>query len=107
MDVKKIDMSSTESSSCCLPFHDNKYPVGFFLNPKQVEGLGLEETVQPGDILNVVATIKVSSVTKREGQTECYVCITEMGCLKPAEHEETPANKMAKAYGEKDVNGQN
>lgn len=105
MNVKKIDMANTGESSCCLPFHDNKYSVGFFLNPKQVEALGIADDVQPGETMEIVATLKISSVTKREGQTECYVCITEMGCVKPAQTE-TPSNKMAKAYGEKDVNGQ-
>lgn len=99
MDTKKVDMSYSGSNCApCCSLYDSKYPIGFFLNPKQVEALGIPADVEPETEMEVVATIKINSVTKREGQTECYACVTEMGIV-PAAAKATPNAKMAKAYG--------
>ena len=103
MDTKKVDMSykGMDSSPCCS-LYDSKYPIGFFLNPKQVEALGIPADVEPETTMEIAATIKINSVTKREGQTECYACVTEMCIMK--DDKKDPNAKMAKAYskGESD-----
>lgn len=102
MDAKKVDMSYTGSDSMCCSLYDSKYPIGFFLSPKQVEALGIPADVEPETTMEIVATIKINSVTKREAQTECYACITEMCVIKA--DKAGPSAKMAKAYskGESD-----
>lgn len=101
MDTKMIDMSYTGSDcSPCCSLYDSKYPIGFFLNPKQVEALGIPATVEPETTMKMVGTIKINSVTKREGQTECYACVTEMAIV-PAEAKASPNAKMATAYAAK------
>jgi len=101
MDTKKVDMSYSGSDcSPCTSLYDNKYPIGFFLNPKQVDALGIPAEVEPGTTMEIVATVKINSVTRREGQVECYACVTEMGIV-PASSaaKATPNATMAKAYG--------
>lgn len=98
MDTKKVDMSYSGSDCApCCSLYDSKYPIGFFLNPKQVEALGIPAEVEPGTMMEVVATVKINSVTKREGQVECYACVTEMGIV-PAGKKQSPNAIMAKAY---------
>ena len=100
METKEVDMSydSMNDAPVCCGLYDSKYPIGFFLNPKQVKALGIPETVEPGATMEIVATIKITSVTKREGQTECYACVTEMGIVSAAKT--SPTAKMADAYAE-------
>ena len=105
MDTKMIDMSYTGSDcSPCCSLYDSKYPIGFFLNPKQVEALGIPATVEPETTFEVVAKIKINSVTKREGQVECYACVTDMGIVAAAV-KESPNAKMARAYSKGDKDG--
>lgn len=99
MDTKKVDMSYSGSDCApCCSLYDSKYPIGFFLNPKQVAALGIPDDVEPGTMMEVVATVKINSVTKREGQVECYACVTEMGIVPAAAAKVSPNAKMAKAY---------
>lgn len=106
METKKVDMSYSGSDCApCCSLYDSKYPIGFFLNSKQVEALGIPADAEPGAMMEVVATVKISSVTKREGQTECYACVTEMGIV-PAAVKESPNAKMAKAYSKGDKDGE-
>lgn len=96
METKKVDMSYSGNDAPCCSLYDSKYPIGFFLSPKQVEALGIPATVEPETTMEIVATVKINSVTKREGQTECYACVTEMGIVNAAKA--SPNAKMAKAY---------
>ena len=99
METKKVDMSYSGSDCApCCSLYDSKYPIGFFLNLKQVAALGIPDTVEPGTMMDIVATVKINSVTKREGQVECYACVTEMG-VASGTAKATPNAKMAKAYG--------
>lgn len=108
METKKVDMSYTGSDcSPCCSLYDSKYPIGFFLNSKQVEALGIPADAEPGAMMEICATVKINSVTKREGQTECYACVTEMGIVPAAAAKVSPTAKMAKAYkGEENGNEQ-
>ena len=100
MDAKMVDMSYSGSDCVpCCSLYDSKYPIGFFLNPKQVEALGIPADVEPETSMKMVATIKINSVTKREGQMECYACVTEMAIAPAAK--ESPNAKMATAYAAK------
>lgn len=105
MDTKMIDMARDEDDSCCMSIggYDNKYPIGFFLDPKTVKKLGIPDDVQPGQTIEVKAALKISSVTRREGKTEGYVCVTAMGIVQP--DKKTPAAKMADSYNGDDGNG--
>jgi len=96
----KIDMSYNNSGSfpCCSP-SDCHYPIGFFLSPKQIEQLGISDTVKPGDTMDVAATIKITSVTSKEKETELYAVVTEMGIVsKEKKAKPTAGELMAGAY---------
>ncbi len=104
MDIKKVDMKRSNDDMPCCGMYDSEYPIGFLLNPKQVADLGIPENVEPETTMEIVATIKVKSVTRREGQTELYACITEMGIVTAAKP--SPTAKMADAYAQgEDENG--
>lgn len=105
MDTKMIDMAREEDDSCCMSIggYDNKYPIGFFLDPKTVKKLGVPDDIQPGQTVEAHATLKISSVTRREGKTECYVCVTAMGLVQT--DAKTPSAKMAESYKEDEGNG--
>ena len=105
MDTKMIDMARDEDDSCCMSIggYDNKYPIGFFLDPKMVKKLGIPDDIQPGQVVEVQAALKFSSVTRREGKTEAYVCVTAMGIKQP--DKKTPAAKMAESYSGDEGNG--
>lgn len=104
MDAKRVDMSYSGSDCVpCCSLYDSKYPIGFFLNPKQVEALGIPADVEPETTMEMVATIKINSVTKREGQVECFACVTEMGIVPAAKT--SPNAKMANAYEGKGESG--
>ena len=100
MDAKMVDMkySGSDCSPCC---YDSEYPIGFFLSPKQVEALGIPETIEPDTVMDAMVKIKVKSVTRRTGEVELYAAVTEMGIV-PTSVKEDPTSKMAKAYGDDD-----
>ena len=99
MDIKKVDMSYDRSCDPCCGISDSNYPIGFFLNPKQVAALGIPADIEPETMLDAGITLKIKSVTKREGETEVYACVTEMGIASAAKP--SPNAKMADAYSSK------
>lgn len=98
MKPNMVDMSNNGNDMLCSSMYDSKYSIGFFLNPKQVEALGITPDVEPETVMCVIAMVKVKSVTKRDGETECYMCVTEMG-IATKEDKPSPSTKMAAAYG--------
>lgn len=104
MKTAKIDMSYKDNSPSCCGFYDSKYPIGFFLNSQQVKDLGLDN-VSPEQTVEIAATLRVTSVTKRttenddgETKTECYVCVTEMGVEQAAK---SAKESLSEAYESK------
>jgi len=100
METKMIDMAREEDDSCCVSIggYDREYPIGFFLDSKTVKKLGLPDTIEPSQMVNATVQLKISSVTKREDKTECYVCVTAMSIAKPDKKSMT--SKMAESYSE-------
>lgn len=92
-----------KDSGMCSPC-DSEYPVGFFLDPHMVKALGLDKA-EPGQTFKIVGEISVKSVTRREDSTDLYACLTKamVGGESKTEDNPTAKDKMAEAYGVKDV----
>lgn len=102
--MEKVSMKRESDTMPCVGMYDNEYPIGFFLDPQQVKALGIDGNVEPGAMVNLVATAKVKSVTKREDQVEMYLCVTEMGV--DGAPKKSPTAKLAGAYSKGESDGE-
>lgn len=102
-DAKMVDMSrDPEQLDIMASDYDPKYPLGFFLDPRMVEELGIRD-MKAGDELKVQGVLRIKSRDETdngddENKVEMYVNVKSLGVM--GKDKESATEKMSETYSD-------
>ena len=101
--MESKDNDKSQPSMACEPCEGPRYPYGLriCLNQESIEALGISKMPQVGDVMNVMATAKVVSVSQSEMESgKMYgsidLQIVEMGVEKKGKEKTADSSKLYK-----------